>query len=1348
MKKTILLILILPMLASAQYFEVFDIDTTDYPIMKAKFYSIDANGKQILNHTPADFEITENGEPRDVISVSCPEPLDIPISVGIMVDTYKYINLARHGSERLVNILNMPQNEVAITYMNQRPLLFQDFTKLKAKAIESSKTIPEAPGGTKVSEMFYDDIAGGISIIKKQKAQNRVLIFISDLHCPNLDIDEQKLFQEAKDNNIRIYTVLINTGDYTGLFKRIAAETNGVLFESVKDSIEIEDVFASIAFREQNDPCEIVWNGKRTCEKSINLEVKNKLSLLSKIFKRQISDSQRVGIKSNPYFINFGNLKGGVIKDTVSKIVAINSEVSINNIRFEPDNGYYKVLNPLPINIPKNDSVELSISYIAADTSRQYSVLTLITDYCNISLGLLAGSKSGQFLQKTLELTQPNGGEVYIAGSDTIITWRGISENEVININFSSNNGKNWSLVSDSAIGLSQIWQIPNIKSKNCLISINQYTDINRTKIQERGLEWEKSFGGSDFDVANSITQTFDRGYIIAGYSDSHDGDITDFKKYSDYWILKLKADGDLDWQKSYGGSDKDVANSIVQTLDGGYIVAGYSDSHDGDMTNYKGASDYWILKLKANGELDWQKSYGGRKEDVANSIIQTLDGGYIIAGYSKSDEGDITNSIDGSDYWILKLKADGEIDWEKSYGGKNEDVANSIVQTFDGGYVVAGYSESVDGDVTNPRGGSDYWILKLKADGEIDWQRSYGGSDKDVAKSIVQTFDGGYVIAGFSESADGYIRNPKGDNDYWIIKLKEDGALDWEKSYGGSSHDFAHSITKTIEGGYIVAGLSSSIDGDISSPIKTFDYWIVKLREDGALDWEKSYGGSMVDHANSIIQTYDGNYIVAGYSQSTDGDISNLRVGFDFWILKFGAPPPPLQSDTSDAVFSIIMPEPVIQNNNIDMGQMIVGSTKDTIVSSVICNVGDAPLHVLGVDITGGNASEFLIPRGAGDFYLEKDSCQDMMFEFTPSALGNRTAVATIRTTIGDFQDTIHIRGVGIAPVIEVTSEVVDFGVFELGQGKDTTLFLVKNVGSTDITITDTQISGPDMEQFTLSTSPVNYTIAAGQEKEFKLNYTAKLGGKSNSYLDFHHQGIGSPLRSLLFAEGIGGEVYPVVADAYVGETVNLNLFLGKIKPEGLREIATKFSAIVSYNSTILAPIDKSMSVNTILDKSFISIAGKLSGVPQIATIPMKVGLGTDDRSGLVITEFQLYNANGDSVDYDIEPGVGEFKVLGICEEGGKRLINPNGDAVEMQVVAVSNSGNAHIYLTLIETGQTELEIYDQIGNKIETVYSGTPSAGSQEINLDLSKYANGRYYIKLTTPTITKTEIIEVVR
>ena len=1347
MKKTIFLLLLLPMLASAQYFDVFDIDTSEYPIMKAKFYSIDANGKQILNHTPSDFEITENGEPRDVISVSCPDPLPRPISVGIMVDTKIYINLARHGSERLVNLLDMPQNEVAITYMNQRPLLYQDFTYKKQKAIQSSRAIPEAPGGTKVSEMFFDDFAGGINIIKNRKAQNRVLVFISDLHCPNLDIEEQKLFQDAIDNNIRIYTVLIGTNDYTGLFGRIVNQTNGTLFENVRDSIEIENIFEVISYKEQNDPCEMIWRGGIQCGNLVKTIVKNKVIEKVNEHNVRLSDNHRAILNSDTYFIYFGKLNVDEPKDTSLTLIAKNYDQVITDIKLEPDNIELEIFTPLPLIIPRNGSSEIKFRFTPKDDSTVYTKMEISSEYCNTSIGILTGDKSTPLTQRSIKLTHPNGYEEFVAGTDTVITWMGITKEEKVKLNFSSDNGNSWSIISESSIGLMTNWLIPNIKSDSCLISIDQNFDKINTNNKTGQIEWQKSYGGNAGDQAFSIKHTFDNGYIIAGRSNSGDGDRTIAKGYNDYWIVKLSTEGELEWQKSYGGSWDDNANSIFNTIDGGYIVAGTSASKDGDITLSKGNGDYWVVKLTYNGELEWQKSYGGSLNDEANSIIQTSDGGYIVAGTSASEDGDITLYKRTYDYWIVKLSTEGELEWQKSYGGNGSDMANSIIQTRDGGYIVAGNSDSNDGDLTLPKGSTDYWIVKLSLDGELEWQKSYGGSQEDVANSIIQTSDGGYIVAGKSNSADGDITDPRGLYDYWIVKLSTDGELEWQKSYGSFISDDPSSLIQTIDGGYIIVGNTEGSGRDVTIFKGSNDYWIVKLRTDGELEWQKSYGGSKIDIASSIIQNLNGSYVIAGSSNSENGDITSPKRNGDFWIVKIAGSSSPLQSDTSDAVFSIIIPEPVIQNNDIDMGEMIVGSTKDTTVSSVICNIGDAPLHVLGVDITGGDAGDFLIPRGAGDFYLNNGECQDMMFEFTPSTLGNRTAVATIRTTIGDFKDTIHIRGVGINPIIKATAEVVDFGKFELGNGKDTTVVLVKNVGSTDITITDTRISGPDLEQFTLKTSPVNYTIAAGEEKEFQLNYTAKLGGKTNSFLDFYYNGIGSPIRSLLFAEGVGGEVYPRMADAYVGENVNLNILLGKIKPEGLREVATNFTATVSYNSSLLAPVDKSMSVSTEDDKSYIKITGQLSDANQIAAVPMKVGLGTDDRSGLVITEFQLYDANGDSVDYDIEPGVGEFNVLGICEEGGKRLINPNGEVI-MQVIPENQFGNARVSLTLIESGQTELIVFDQIGNQIETIYSGTPSAGQKEINLDLSKYANGRYYIKLTTPTIIKTEIIEVVR
>jgi uncharacterized protein YegL len=1233
-------------------------------------------------------------------------------------------------------INSIPNNgsEIAIIAFNDKNYYISDFTTNKIQLISKIEDLYSG-GRTDFNAAFLSPIAGSLSAIDKAKHQNKNIVLITDGYATG---DEALIINNAKNKNTKIYSIIIGTAA-PDILSSISESTSGKIYSNIITESEFNEAFLNISFNLLYNPCELNWLAVSTCKNSIDLIIKNRKTDLNKNIKYQISDNQIIKLVSDPYFINFGSINKGEMKDTIITLTAFNSNYTIQDIKFEPDKGYFEIKSKMPIEVKNGKSIKLSIRYNAIETSRLYSKMEIITEHCETSIGLLGGNSNRPVLQRTLELTVPNGGEIFTAGYDTNITWKGISEQEKVQLNFSSNNGKEWALISNSATNLNSNWKIPSLISDSCLISI----DLISTDDKPRGIEWSKAYGGKNSDLVNSAFQTTDGGCVIAGYSNSDSEDLAKSgnKGNSDFWILKLSKIGGVEWSKSFGGTQLDVASSVFQTLDGGYIAAGYSQSTDGDLDTIlnKGAKDYWIIKLHSTGEVEWSRLYGGSQYDEATSVIQTFEGGYIVAGRSTSNNGDvIRDEIGFDDFWILKLFETGEIDWSKTYGGSEFEIANSVIQTSDAGYLVIGNSKSKNGllkDLGN-KGETDNWIIKLNSFGDIEWSKTYGGSSFDYANSAIQTLDDGFIIVGYSESSDGDLETAgnKKNKDYWIFKIDSKGVIDWSKTYGGSEDDAASSVIQSLDGGYIVVGTSNSINGDIGNTNKGGeDYWVLKLDSEGAIEWSKTYGGSLNDKAKSIVHTIEGGYIIAGNSNSINGDLGKVATkgNTDAWVIKF-TPPISIQSDTSDAVFFIIMPEPVIQNNDIDMGQMIVGSTKDTIVSSVICNTGDAPLHVLGVDVSGADANNFLIPRGAGDFFLNKGECQDMMIEFTPSALGNRTAVATIRTTIGDFKDTIHIRGVGIAPVIEATAEVVDFGVFELGQGKDTTLFLVKNVGSTDITITDTRISGPDTEQFALNTSPISYTILAGQEKEFRLNYTAKFGGKSNSFLDFHYDGIGSPIRSLLFAEGIGGEVYPQVADAYVGETVNLGIFLGKIKPEGLSEVATNFSATVSYNSTLLAPIDKSIQVTTEDNKSYIQIAGKLSGVSQIAAIPMKVGLGTAVKSGLVITEFQLYDANGDSVDYDIEPGVGEFNVLGICEEGGTE----------------SNSGNALIHLTLIETGQTELEIYDQIGNKVETVYSGTPSAGQQEINLNLSKYANGRYYIKLTTPTITKTEIIEVVR
>jgi hypothetical protein len=420
---------------------------------------------------------------------------------------------------------------------------------------------------------------------------------------------------------------------------------------------------------------------------------------------------------------------------------------------------------------------------------------------------------------------------------------------------------------------------------------------------QVPSIEWEKSYGGSLLDEVGSIRQTSDGGYIIAGETSSNDIDVSVNNGLHDFWLIKIDENGTISWENSFGGSQMEKAHSVEETSDGGYIIAGESSSNDGDLTINNGDRDFWIIRVNVTGNLVWQKSYGGSNWESAKSIQQTEDGGYIVSGESESVDGNVTGNHGEMDFWVIKLDSLGNLTWQNSMGGSSWDSAESIQQTADGGYIVAGSSESIDGDLTLNQGDKDYWIVKLDTSGLIEWQQSYGGSNWDTSHSIEQTTDGGYIIAGESKSNDGDVAQNHGrpvsendndfqkhgdDRDYWIVKLDPTGNISWQKLYGGTDWDSGRSVQETPDQGYIISGYSNSNDINVTGNNGNWDYWIFKLTYTGDLIWQKSLGGSYHDFGASIRATNDGGYILAGNAWSFDGDISVNYGSNDIWVIKF----------------------------------------------------------------------------------------------------------------------------------------------------------------------------------------------------------------------------------------------------------------------------------------------------------------------------------------------------------------------------------------------------------------------------------------------------------------------------
>lgn len=366
-------------------------------------------------------------------------------------------------------------------------------------------------------------------------------------------------------------------------------------------------------------------------------------------------------------------------------------------------------------------------------------------------------------------------------------------------------------------------------------IILSFLTTLLLTAQTSPSIQWQRAYGGSESDQLKSIQSTTDGGYIFAGSTFSKDGDITYNNGKRNAWVIKADPQGGIQWQKTFGGSLYEMANSIRQTSDGGYIFVGSSVPINGNQ----GTSDCWIVKLDPAGNIQWQKCLGGSSTEEANSIQQTSDGGYIIAGSTGNiADGDITETYGFFDWWIVKLDAHGNIQWQKTFGGPYPDVAKSIQQTQDGGYIAAGIYGKTFMD-------SDIWIIKLSSTGDTQWQKFFGGSKLEIANSIQQTSDNGYFIAGSSNSKDQQIIGNQSDLNYLIIKTDDLGNLQWQKSLGGTGNDLVFSAIQTPDNGYLITGSSDSNDGDVSGNHGTqsgdnenpnylyHDAWIVKLSPD-----------------------------------------------------------------------------------------------------------------------------------------------------------------------------------------------------------------------------------------------------------------------------------------------------------------------------------------------------------------------------------------------------------------------------------------------------------------------------------------------------------------------------------
>lgn len=495
---------------------------------------------------------------------------------------------------------------------------------------------------------------------------------------------------------------------------------------------------------------------------------------------------------------------------------------------------------------------------------------------------------------------------------------------------------------------------------------------------QAPSIQWQKCLGGKNYDYASAVKQTTDNGFVVAATTYSTDGDVKSIYGGSDSWVIKLDKKNNIEWQATIGGSYDEYSNDILQTSDGGYLLAATTYSFDYDIPFQHGASDVLIVKLDAKGKTEWIKTYGGSSSDVPASVIETKKGDFMIIGTTNSNNGDVYGLHGFSDdVWLLNIDKHGFINWQQCAGGTGNERGISIQQTKDKGFIFSASTDSNDGDVYGNHGASDIWLVKTDDAYVIEWQKCFGGSSNDYAGNVAIHSDGGYLVSGVTESYNWDVTYNHGSFDAWLVKCKNNSVIEWQQSFGGTNVEGVYGLPGTVtayetaDKGYFFATTTYSKNKDITHNNGNADFWLVKLDSKRKITWQKSLGGSKYETVYNAILTQDGGYAIIGTTDSDDKDVKGLhsKKEKDVWLVKM-APEAMATAKRAPLPKIKVTPNPAqhfIQFNAPKNGVVTISSAAGTVMLAQKIAAGAAQINI----------SAFT----AGEYHIQL-ACDSMVYE------------------------------------------------------------------------------------------------------------------------------------------------------------------------------------------------------------------------------------------------------------------------------------------------------------------------------------------------------------------------------
>lgn len=1243
---------------SAQSLALFDIDTSAFPVMRAKLHAFDATG-QPQRPLASEMSLRENGIPRSLLSVACPPAVvPQPISSLLVIDVsasmlarrgggISNLDLARAAATSWIQALPQGASQCAISSFDDGNYLLQDFTTDRTKLLASLVGLVPR-GTTDYDKGLLLPAAGGLEITRRGRYK-KVLVFLTD-GMPNRTPRIQDIIDEARLQNCVIYVVTLGMFAPQSL-RDISAATRGVWYENVTTVAQAEEAYRRIMYEAQGGgPCEITWQSDVACSgslRSVEMEwngvtaTGEYLPPINAIAALDI-EPIRLYMRSKPVGLRF---------DTTVTVTAVNAPFTVTGI--SSSHPAYDC-NPKNFVLAKGESRSLTVSYTPPDSRYTWTRFDFSTDICTQEYYASGNYPGTPVARPTLKLDSPNGGEEFVVGNNTVITWSGVPRGDTVTLEYSIDNGMNWIRITDKATGGRYLWQLPRTPSRDCLVRVIHRPDA-------RGgvdIGWARSFGGTNWDVGYDVVVDDSGNVYSTGFFYGTAGFGSDTLKsvgLSDMFVAKQRPDGNYVWVRQAGGTGYEFGHGIDLDSSGNiYVTGSFAKSANiaGNTINGAGASDMFVAKFSSDGSLLWVRHGGGKQDDDGADVVVDASGNVHVTGsfdYTATFDGTTLTSANNSDVFLVTYNSAGGLLSARNDGGPgyDGDFRNSITADVWNNIYVTGYfhdDASFGGNSVSSSGREDLFVAKYRPDNTTEWVERGGGPDKDYGFGVaVDPLGDTYVTGEFKGRATfrGTSVVSAGDADIFLAKYAADGSLAWVRRFGGAGEDRGNNIVIDLDGNPCVTGHFS--DGalfgqDTLHCSGVTDLFVATFLPDGSIKSVKQVHASIAATGYGIAVDRSGSLYVTGElvgtgtfggtllaSQGTQGEVFVWKIGDET-----------VQRDTSDARFSIVMPSPM--GRDIDLGKALVGSTKDSLVVDFIGNSGSHPFAVRDIQITGADASLFSLVSGIPPFTLLVGESQPVEFRFQPMAVGPKTAQLLIITSADTLRQTI--RGEGVADA------------------------------SMQLTI------------------------------------------------------------------------WPSDAAANPGESVEVAIVLDD--SSALAQ-STLVRAVLRYNATLLDPIETTPRGTIIGSERVIPLEMPLSARRgnRLALLQFRAMLGDSIATGLT-----LEGAESVGETIDVRTMSGRFQLLGVCTDGGTRLVRATGEGGILKVRPNPLNGSGDITVRTIESGRTRLVMMDLLGREVAVLHDGELSLGEHLMPLRMENLAAGSYTILLVTPTARYIQRVDLLR